>query len=129
VDYRPAEFVRFVLDDEPLDELVDEAKAETWTKAREHALIVLRDGRLALIRGGMDGIELTLDDSGGLVVTIEGSSIQIARLAWHVHPRPTGPSERDRQVLDVLNQDHSLIFEIGGGNEGTFFRRARDRSD
>jgi hypothetical protein len=41
MDYRVAEFVRFVQKSELLEDLVDEAKAATWTKNCEHAILVV----------------------------------------------------------------------------------------
>lgn len=46
MDYRIAEFVRLIDPGERVEDLVDEAKADTWTKAREHAvLLVQEDGQ------------------------------------------------------------------------------------
>jgi hypothetical protein len=121
MDYRVAEFVRFITPDEILDDLIDEAKAETWINGRENAVDVLDRGDVILIRGGRDGIELDVDARLGIVVDVKGILRAIKRLAWHTHPRPTGPSDHDCHLLERLEQVSSVVYEIGGAREGTIF--------
>jgi hypothetical protein len=131
MDYRPAEFVRYVEPAEALPDILDEAKAETWTKRREHALLQLEDGRLVLVRGGHDGIEL-ISRNDGVYVEISGQTLKVSKLAWHVHPRATGPSDHDRAILQGLGQRSSVVFEINGEPGGTRFgpqKGGEDASD
>ena len=128
MDYRAAEFVRFVDPSEKLDEVVDEAKADTWVRGREHALLSLVDGRMAMVRGGRDGIELSRTDDDAVCVEIEGQMASVKKLCWHVHPEPTGPSDQDRLLLDLLGQDASIVYEIGGEPSCTVYRGKANRS-
>jgi hypothetical protein len=73
MDIRPATLVRLVDPEEPWREVVNEAKALTWT-----------------------------------------------------HPRPTGPSDHDRNLLRMLGQSSSVVYEMFGDAEGTRYR-AQDR--
>lgn len=130
MDYRPAEFVRFIDDAERLDDLLDEAKSDTWTKGREHAVLVLqRPGfmRVAMVRGGLDGILLDRGADGTVTLDVGGTAWQVSKLAWHVHPYATGPSDHDRRVLDVLGQASSMLYEIGGPDGGTRFPQMSER--
>ena len=121
VDYRIAEFVRFVAANETLEDLIDEAKAETWIKGREHAAVVLDRDEVVLVCGGMDGIEPDVDNRLGIVVDVRGTLRAVKRLAWHTHPRPTGPSDHDCFLLQRLEQASSVVYEIGGDAKGTIF--------
>lgn len=121
MDYRAAEFVRFIDPTEELKDVIEEAKADTWVKEREHALLSLADGRLALVRGGRDGIVLEQLDDGSVVVRIAGLPIRIRKLSWHTHVEPTGPSDHDRRLLDLLGQKASIVFEIRGEIDGTIY--------
>jgi len=125
VDMQPAQFVRFVLPDESWEELLDEARSETWTRRCKMAVIRLMDGRRVMVRGGRDGIEFALDATGRIMVEASGESVQVAELVWHTHLRVTGPSDWDRQVLDMLDQEASVVIEINGEPNGTTFRRKR----
>ena len=122
MDYRPAEFVRFIAASESLDELVDEAKADAWVNGREHAVLILDGGEAALVRGGRDGIERSVGEGGALTVDAGGRQRRVVRLAWHTHPQVTGPSDHDRTLLDRLGQRSSVVYEIGGERGGTVFR-------
>lgn len=132
MDHRIAEFVRFIEDHESVDDLVDEAKADTWVREQEHALLLVRSegkSRLCMVRGGLDGILLELSPHEGIVLLrIDSVMWQVERLAWHIHPVPTGPSDQDRRVLDLLHQESSLVYEIGGSAAGTSFVRFSNRS-
>ena len=123
MDYRLAEFIRFITPDETLENLIDEAKAETWMNGRELAAVVLDLDEVILIRGGRDGIELNVDARLGIVVEVEGILRAVRRLAWHTHPRPTGPSDHDCDLLQRLEQASSVVHEIGGDPTGTIFIR------
>jgi hypothetical protein len=121
VDYQVAEFVRFIMPDEKLEDLIDEAKAQTWIHQREYAAIVLDRDDVILVRGGRDGIELVVDSRWGIVVDVNGTLRPVKRLAWHTHPRPTGPSDHDGDLLLRLEQASSVVYEIGGDARGTIF--------
>jgi hypothetical protein len=121
MDYRIAEFVREIDLNERLTDLVNEAKADTWRKYLEHTVLGLEDGRLIMVPGGRDGILLVDRGDAGLYVEIAQSQYRVARLAWHTHPQPTGPSDYDRAILMRLNQESSVIYEIRGDPEGTHF--------
>lgn len=54
MDFRQAEFVRVIEDHECVEDLIDEAKADTWTREQEHALLMLRTSqgeRFVMVRG------------------------------------------------------------------------------
>jgi hypothetical protein len=119
-DVRPAEFVRWVGEDEPLDEVVNDARAATWVHQREHALLQTHHG-LAIVSGGRDGIELKRREDGSVILEIEGTVDVVVAVAWHTHPIATGPSDADREVLMILGQRESLIFEPGSGKSGLRF--------
>ena len=125
MDYREAEFVRFVAADEVIAALVDEAKGETWTRGQEFALLVIAEGRRSLVAGGRDGIEFRIDSDGRPVVTIDDVDHEVAELVWHTHPRATGPSDFDYELLRILHQDFSVVHEITGVPGCTLFRRKR----
>lgn len=130
MDYRIAEFVRFIEEGEEFDDLLDETKAQTWTKEREHAVVVVRVGeveRFAIIRGGRDGIVLERGADDSIVIPDGGEELTVLRLAWHIHPEPTGPSDHDRHVLDALGQHGSMLYEIGGPTAGSRFTRWSER--
>ena len=47
-------------------------------------------------------------------VDVDGQPLRIERLVSHTHPEPTGPSEADFKVLELLDQDESILYEING---------------
>lgn len=116
-----AEFLFWVDEKYKNGELVNDAKAWTWEFEAEHSLLSMADGRIALVRGGRDGIEFIVRGGGdcSLNVEIGGREVRIDRLLWHTHPRVTGPSDADLKTLAILKQDESLIYELGGGPNGT----------
>jgi hypothetical protein len=132
-DVMPAEFVRWLDDSQSLDELVNDAKALTWETQREHAVVVLRPNRRAMIRGGRHGIEFIVKEPSlaaiveipvvmpSLWMDVNGVEFQVDRLEFHTHPRVTGPSDTDCRVIEMLGQDQSVIYEINGEREGTVF--------
>lgn len=125
MDIRPALLVRAVDPSESLDEVVDEAKALTWTHRCGVALLRIDAGQLLLVRGGADGIQFDVVDEK-VFVTIEGVPRQVTLLAWHTHPRPTGPSDHDCRFLQMLRQPESFIYEMFASRNGTRFY-AEDR--
>jgi hypothetical protein len=130
MDHRRAEFVRFVADSEPLEDLIDEAKADTWKRQQEHALLVIQTGggqRFVMVRGGRDGILLDRMDDEKIGIEIEGEFHRVVWLGWHVPPVPTGPSDYDRLALDLLGQPSSMLYEVNGARDGTRFTRMSDR--
>lgn len=78
MDYRPAEFVRVVLPDERLEEVVNEAKADTWVRGREHAVLGLADGTLIMVRVSRDGITLVQDADETLWVDVANRQTDMA---------------------------------------------------
>ena len=122
MDYRLAEFVRYIAEDESIANLVNEAKSDTWTKAREHAVLIVDGFQAVLVRGGLDEIDL-MKRNAILVLAISGSERRITKLAWHIHPRVTGPSDFDRRLLSRLVQAEPIIFGIGGEKAGTIFSK------
>jgi hypothetical protein len=118
------EFVRWVQDDEDVDELVNEAKYRAWTAGAEHALLTLDTGERPMVKGGSDGIRFDVEGEGddqAVMVTIEGRRLRVVRIEWHTHPRVTGPSDGDREAVRMLKQAASLIYEMGGDPDGTVF--------
>ena len=73
-------------------------------------------------RGGVDGIEFYVRH-GTVIVVIDNVPRQVSLLAWHTHPRPTGPSDHDR-ALRLLGQADSLIYEMFGDGRGIRYRAA-----
>jgi hypothetical protein len=116
----PATFIRDVDPSEPWHEVVNEAKGLTWSFRREHALLQVEPDRLVLVSGGADGIEFHVEN-GVVIVLISGIPRRVKQLAWHTHPRPTGPSDHDRKFLEMLGQRSSMIYEMFAGGEGTRF--------
>ncbi len=118
----PARFVRRILPGETIADLVNEGRALTWTEEAEHALVTLErtgPGRLEriMVSGGRDGIEF-IRQGDNLYVEVGGQLRQVRRIIGHTHPRVTGPSDGDREVLRILEQVYSYIIEIGGESGG-----------
>lgn len=123
-----ATFVEWV-DDPFTPDLLNFAKAETFTRLAEHAVLELDDGRFGLFHGGAYGIDLLLDADGNAVVRVRDRWRRVKRLLWHVHPVVTGPSDADRRVLQVLGQAESHLWEINGESEGVAFGPTKPSSD
>jgi hypothetical protein len=129
-----ATYVRDVAADEDPDQLLNDLKALTWEHATEHAVLELIDGRRVVVCGGRYGIDLihqplSSDPLGrvrGLYVEVAGTEVRVTRLEVHVHPEPTGPSDGDMIVLEILGQEASTLYELNGPEEGTVFRQ-KDR--
>jgi hypothetical protein len=125
-----ASFLRFVLPRERMHDLVDEAKGLTWEHNLEHALLQIEDGRRVMVRGSTYEIELGRgmhNDPFGrnedeLYVEIEGQPRRVIRLVFHTHPKPTGPSDDDLEVLRLLKQGRSMLYELFGPRDGTEIR-------
>jgi len=134
-DQAIAYFVRFVAVTEDIESLANTCKALTWEYECEHAILRLSDGRRILVRGGRLGINLECVGSrdpfgrpeSSLWVNVAGDIHQIGELILHTHPMPTGPSDADLLVLELLEQTESLLFEIFGPIEGTIIRPKRKR--
>jgi hypothetical protein len=125
MDIRPATLVRVISPLENWDEIVNEANGLTWTHRSEIALVRVDPDELLLVRGGADGIEFdTADDA--MWMSVDGARRRVNRLAWHTHPRPTGPSDHDRRFLRMLGQESSMIYEMFTDGAGTRFH-ADDR--
>lgn len=121
MNFSEASFIEWIKPTRSLSELVDAAKALTWEHYCEHAVVELDDGRQALVQGGRLGIKFLKEESR-VFVTIECQQYQVTRVVFHTHPLVTGPSDWDLDVLEMLGQKESLLFEIGGEPEGTRIR-------
>lgn len=104
MDIRSATLIREVSENEPWDEVINEAKALTWTHRCEIALLGVATGQLMLVRGGVDGIEFQVTDNA-VWVEIDQTRNVVKLLAWHTHPRPTGPSDHDRQFCECSDRN------------------------
>ncbi len=121
----PAVFVRNVRRGETVADLVAEGKAATWMNESEYAVLsVYNESGIerVIVSGGRDGIDF-IEQNGKLFFEMEGRRVQVRRVLGHTHPRATGPSGGDQLVLEILDQEHSFIFEIGGEPNGTQYRR------
>lgn len=129
-----ASFVCWVEASIASEELINDLKVYTWNTKCEHAVLELRGTqRRAIVRGGTHGVRFKLRDSALIdwlgyqaqyaSINIEGQPIRIDKLIMHTHPEPTGPSEGDFEMLEILDQDASMIYEINGPVEGTKFKR------
>jgi len=104
----PAETVRQIGRGERVNNLIHEVAELTYTSGgREHAIISLPDGRRLIVRGGEGG--MTFPDG-------------LRRVILHTHPRPTGPSPLDFQMLELTGQRSSWIYELFGGGLTKFGR-------
>ncbi|HID74918.1 MAG TPA: hypothetical protein EYP56_02865 [Planctomycetaceae bacterium] len=95
------QIVREIKKGEKIADIVNEAKALTFTRNVEHALVKLKDGRRVLVSGGRHGIHLTDD---------------VTRVFRHTHAYSEwagGPSLADLSVLRRLGQRHSYLFQRG----------------
>jgi hypothetical protein len=129
-----AQYVRDVRAGEAEADVVHDAKALTFEKGCEHAVLLLLGGRRVLVRGGPFGIQLerTIENDpfgrepNRLLVEVNGVDEVVERLDFHVHPIPTGgPSDDDLLVMSLLRQDESILYELFGPPEGTTIRPKR----
>ncbi|MCP4086103.1 MAG: hypothetical protein GY745_13760 [Actinomycetia bacterium] len=101
IDAAPMSTVRTIGRGEKVTDLVNEAKALTFTTGNEHAVVKLANGDRVLISGGSGGIELTTD-----VTLVYG----------HTHPYgvlSNGASPGDYAMLDALDQPFSYVIDNG----------------
>ena len=101
IDAAPMSTVRTIGRGEKVTDLVNEAKALTFTTGNEHAVVKLASGDRVLISGGPGGIDLTTD-----VTLVYG----------HTHPYgvlSNGPSPGDYAMLDALDQPFSYVIDNG----------------
>jgi len=127
-----AKFVRWVGVEEPFGEILEDAKGRTWEFCAEHAVFQLADGRRVMVKGAQWKIDLELgtpnDPFGrmvGLLYVDVGDAEPnqpVASIEFHTHPKPTGASDADMRLLELLGQTESVVFEINGEPEGTTFR-------
>jgi hypothetical protein len=120
----PAKFVRQVRPGEAIADLIAEGKSATWVNEAEHAVLSLAGkGRIqrVVVSGGRDGISF-IERNGKLFFEMDGQLVEVRRVLGHTHPRATGPSQGDLDVLGILGQRRSYIFEIGGEPSGTLIR-------
>lgn len=136
VDIRRVQFVRVVDPDEDADEVVEDARTRTWTTSLEVALVRSVGGELLLVTGGRDGIEFEVAEApsgSNVFLCPAGPRVwEIDHIFWHTHPKPTGPSDGDREALRLLGQDRSRIYEFNGEAGGTEFgpdKQHPDRKD
>jgi hypothetical protein len=102
----PASTLRTIRKGEKVDDLVRELAQATYESGGlEHAIVSLRNGTRIIVRGGSGGIELGDD---------------VKRVIMHTHPRTTGPSAEDFDMLRQLGQRHSYIYELFGGGLSRF---------
>lgn len=129
-----AKFVCWVDDSASNADLVNDLKAYTWETFREHALLKIRASRRIIAAGGAYGIRFKLRESGladpfgsrivYAAIDVEGQPLRIDSIISHTHPKPTGPSSSDFEMLEVLGQKSSILYEIGGADpKGTVFWR------
>ena len=127
-----ATFVRWVAEVETHADLVEDAKARTWEFSCEHAVFRLKDGRWLMVKGATWRIELErgmendpFGRTAGMLYVDAGPDEPmqpVASIEFHTHPEPTGPSDDDMRLLEMLQQPESVIYEIFGRSEGTKFR-------
>ena len=126
-----AEFVAWESRDPYDPELINDARAWTWTYEAEHSLLEVETGGRAIVRGGRDGIRFRVerrDGMPGLYMEIDGREVRVVRILWHTHPEVTGPSDGDLETLAILGQDESRIYELRGDPHGTLIRPKAGRA-
>ncbi|MEO1245770.1 MAG: hypothetical protein AAFX56_08845, partial [Pseudomonadota bacterium] len=96
---RPMQEVRTINAGETIDDIVNEAKALTFTTGNEHALVTLANGQRTLVSGGPGGISFNTG--------------QITRIFGHTHPTSAPPSAADAQALRHLGQSKQYVFHGG----------------
>lgn len=117
----PASFFRYIAYKEGKESIRATLKHRMWMSGREHAVLLLENGRLAVVSGGSHGMTLEVRD-GKVVVEVEGVMLVVRKLLWHIHPQVTGPSDADFAILRLLRQRSSVVYELGGEPEGTFYK-------
>lgn len=95
----PMQLVRIIEKGEKVDDLINEAKALTWTTQNEHAVVTLASGERALVSGGSGGIKFA-----------EG---QVTRIFGHTHPTSAPASAADAAAIKSLGQSKQYVFHGG----------------
>lgn len=123
MDYATAEFICWLDVTLTLEEIIDFVKALTWEHEVEVAVLRVRGHGLAVVSGGKIGIELGIEDGAPYdlfgnparwaTVRTDAGICRVDQLVLHTHPMPTGPSDWDRDLLSLLGQSESWIYEIG----------------
>jgi RHS repeat-associated protein len=101
-DFAPMQVLRAIQRGEKIADIMNEAKAYTFTTGEEVALVKLANGERALVTGGSAGVDF--------------GTGEITRLYGHTHPYdgPTlGPSRLDVDAIRKLGQKSSWILERG----------------
>ena len=63
-------------------------------------------------------------------VEIDSQPMRVDRLVCHTHPPPPiGPSRADYEMLRMLNQSESIIFEINGDPQAILFRLPPEKGE
>jgi hypothetical protein len=95
----PMQVERAIQRGEKVADLINEAKALTFTTGKEHAVVTLANGKRVLVSGGPGGINFA-----------EGS---ITRIFGHTHPTNALPSAADAAALRALGQSKQYVFHGG----------------
>jgi hypothetical protein len=90
---------RVIQSGEKVADLINEAKALTFTTGNEYAVVTLANGQRALVSGGPGGIKFA-----------EGS---ISQIFGHTHPTNALPSAADAEALRTLGQSKQYVFHGG----------------
>jgi hypothetical protein len=98
----PMHTVRTIAKGESLAELINEAKALTFTTGNEHAVVTFQNGTRGLVSGGPGGITFSTAGENG-----------IKRILGHTHPTSAPPSRMDWKVLEKLGQSKQYVFHGG----------------
>jgi hypothetical protein len=93
---------------EKVASLIDDLWRGHLSTGVEHALVVLKNGERAIVRGGADGIEFAPN--------------QIRRLITHTHANELGSSRWDREAIAALQQTRSYIVELTNPGSWKLFR-------
>ena len=98
-DVRSMKVVREIKRGERISDLINEAKALTWSNGLEHALVKLTDGQRVLVSGGADGVRFARG--------------KIKRIYGHTHPTSAPPSRADVVATRVLGQTRQDVYHGG----------------
>jgi hypothetical protein len=103
--------VRTIGRGEKVADLIQEVAGLTYSSGgAEHAIITLKTGERLIVQGGQSGI------------SFEAFGDNLRHIILHTHPRTTGPSPADFQMLEQLGQKSSWIYELFGGGLTKFGR-------
>ena len=98
----PAKIVRILTKSDKRTEVINLLKQLTYEDGVEHAVVLLKNGEVAIVSGGHTGITFP----EGMITKIYG----------HTHPYDLlsqGPSDADRAALRALGQSSSRLLEKG----------------